>query len=519
MAGVHIAHHDVEAFGKKIVFNILVHMEVPDEVQHQDILGDLVDGGGGLVLGDGLEHIRPDHHFEVFGGQIAMKAVNIAGKEVCRVFLAALGANTDAVDLVMTHVDILPGLENGNDLVHQVKNQLIGFFVGGAVVVGVEFVGSNVLLPGIHLVGVIPGSILCQLCDLRMGNGQVLDMTKALNLGNHIDAQSAAVFHQIPGFLLCNELSVSNAAVGEGRPDAFPAFFDGLYIGFIDLRMTLKLHAGRNLHDDKIVAHGGEDVFDHPFEEGDILPGGDHQVSTPPGISRGIGDLANRQLMILQQFADGLCTIDKAPEIGCPEGNGMLCYRNCTAVNGNSAVPGNAEGCILCRGNDDAHFLSKELCGGFALRAVPEDLGQQLCGSKASPECGIGRGGEQLRKGSLAAQHLQLFQLYAGKLTGKLQSEGVGNIAGIQKQLSAGKDAAGFGSVASQKLIPGIKGDLGQLCFGAEIHGDPVDEKCLAEGQLQAKIRIHHLGEIHLQKLTGQGIAVFGQLGRYTGNL
>ena len=54
MAGIKISEHNVKALFKQIVLNILIKMEIPDKVQHEDILGDHVDGGDGFVSRYGL---------------------------------------------------------------------------------------------------------------------------------------------------------------------------------------------------------------------------------------------------------------------------------------------------------------------------------------------------------------------------------------------------------------------------------------------------------------------------------
>ena len=63
-----------------------------------------------------------------------------------------------------------------------IEKQFVRLFVGRTVVVGIEFVRPHVLFPGIHSVGIVPGSVFGELCDLGVGDGHELDMAKALDL-------------------------------------------------------------------------------------------------------------------------------------------------------------------------------------------------------------------------------------------------------------------------------------------------------------------------------------------------
>ena len=135
-----------------------------------------------------------------------------------------------------------------------------------------------------------------------MGDGHELYMPQALHLRNHLDAKTAAVLGQIPGLGLGDEAAVGHAIVGEGGPNTLPALSGGGNIGIIHFRVALEFHAGGNLQQEKVVAHGGEDMFDHIFKEGDVLPGGDHQVGAPEGVGWVVLDFTKGKLSVPEKL-------------------------------------------------------------------------------------------------------------------------------------------------------------------------------------------------------------------------
>ena len=335
-------------------------------------------------------------------------------------------------------------------------------------------------------------------------------MAKALDLGDHFDAEAAAVGHQLPGLLLRDELAVGHAIVGEGRPDACPAFLDGVDIGFVDLRVALELHAGRNLQDDEVVAHGGENIFDDPLEKRDIFPGGDHQVSATPGHGGMVGDLADGKQVVLQEFCDGFRTVDEATEVGSPEGNGGFRDGKGAAVGGDGGVMGEGEGGICGIGNGDAGLFCQKSGSGLSFGAVPTGLLQQSGRHKSTGIGGAGGSGIQGGEGGVTAENLDLFQRHPGQFTGEAQGQFLSNHAGIQKHGGFGKGAVGLSFDALKKLLAGIEGNSGEGGLGAEVKLHTVDEERLVQTEAQAKIGVDHVVEIHLKRLAFQRIAGFG---------
>ena len=72
VAGVEISEGDRQSGGQKRVFNIAFGVEIPDEVEQEDILGDFFKGGHGFVGAVGLQHIGPNHHLQAFFCEISV---------------------------------------------------------------------------------------------------------------------------------------------------------------------------------------------------------------------------------------------------------------------------------------------------------------------------------------------------------------------------------------------------------------------------------------------------------------
>ena len=106
VAGIEVADEHGEAFLRQIHFDVLSEMEIPDEIHHDDVLRDAVDGGDGLVGAGGLQHVAPNHHLEAFFGQMVVDAHDVVVVQIGGILFAADGADADLVDFVMARVDV-----------------------------------------------------------------------------------------------------------------------------------------------------------------------------------------------------------------------------------------------------------------------------------------------------------------------------------------------------------------------------------------------------------------------------
>ena len=111
--------------------------------------GSCVQSAWQLVCSDW--HVAPNHHLQALACQIIVDAGHIIGEELGRIFFTADFTYTDLVYFVMTHIHLALGPSNFNDFVQYIEEELVAFFIAGAVAAGEEFLIQTVIHQQIHI--------------------------------------------------------------------------------------------------------------------------------------------------------------------------------------------------------------------------------------------------------------------------------------------------------------------------------------------------------------------------------
>ena len=176
MRGIEVADCNLILVGKDVVLDISVHIEVPNEVEHKYIAGELVDRLVGLIgaNGSGMDHIRPHHRFKSLFCNMIVKSGYVLCVNIRGVFFTASLANADLIYFVVTDVNVLFRLDEVNDLIDKVEYNIVAFFKRGAVAMTVcrrraRVLCSRVLNDNVNLF---------DFCKLGVSDGYVLNVSK-----------------------------------------------------------------------------------------------------------------------------------------------------------------------------------------------------------------------------------------------------------------------------------------------------------------------------------------------------
>ena len=287
--GVKVAHEKVEAVGQQMIFQIQIKVEVPDEVQQDDVSGQTINGGRGLVALGGVEHICPHHHAQPLLCQIIVHGGDMLDIEAGGILSTAAGADAQLVDLVVAHMDKALGTSDFYNFVDDVEDDAVAFLKRRTVAVGVELVGPGVLAAGIFngIDAFVPFG------NFGVGVGDVLNMTEALHLGDNLKPEVPGVIEELPHLVLLQKLTVRNpVAVGEGGLSAFMGCTVAFQPAFGNFQVTVKAHTAGKLNKELVVAHGNEDIADQAAHKVHMIAGRQAKVKAAHGFIGGVGDAA-----------------------------------------------------------------------------------------------------------------------------------------------------------------------------------------------------------------------------------
>ena len=84
MRGIKVTDSHLEAKGKKVILNILIKVEIPDKVEHQDILREFGATVGGKICRyrRRLKHISPHSNLKSLCLYVLVEAHNLVVEEV-----------------------------------------------------------------------------------------------------------------------------------------------------------------------------------------------------------------------------------------------------------------------------------------------------------------------------------------------------------------------------------------------------------------------------------------------------
>ena len=162
-----------------MIFHIKIKVEVPDEVQHEDILRDHVDCRACLIaFFCRLKHVAPDSHLVALLSKVIIHSVNVFSVKLGMILILTLGAKTDLINLVMAHMNITLRLCYFYDFVYDIINYLIALLVLRTICVVICYIRRLILVTCI--LDIVYSFFFSLFSNFGMRECNVLNMSEGL---------------------------------------------------------------------------------------------------------------------------------------------------------------------------------------------------------------------------------------------------------------------------------------------------------------------------------------------------
>ena len=323
MRGIKIADDHLVIVIKQSEFRVLIGVEIPYKVKCNNIPWEPVACGNRGVFIITIEHICPKHSAQSLFLYILIESANVLFiKNVGRRIFASW-TYADLIDLVVSDMNEALGLYHLNYLVYNIKNYFIALIQGRTIAVMIKLIRLCILCAQILLLRIVR----IYLRDIGVGVRQILNVAKALNLGNDLKSELLGKTDKAAHILFFKERTFSTeATVRHKRLLVFTCQSLSTQPRLADLGTAIKSHSARELNNNRIISERDQNVSEKTAGKLKILKLWQADMHTAEFFIRSVLNTCHKKLIITAKLKQSVHRVKHSKSICGAYENSFLTY-------------------------------------------------------------------------------------------------------------------------------------------------------------------------------------------------